>query len=119
MLRRATSRLDIGLGADLPARSDRAAGVFPFAGCAFTVAAFIGIVGLIVGAGVWYAVNEQEPSEQALGTAMVFLTDLACLGLALAVAALLARYRFRAVSTLAVVGGALLLAGVLVLAILG
>jgi hypothetical protein len=119
LLRRATSRLDIGLGADLPVRSDRAAGVFPFAGCAFTIAAFVGIVGLIVGAGIWYAVNEQGPSEQILGTAMGFFADLACLGLALAVAALLARYRFRAVSTLAVAGGALLLAGVLALAILG
>jgi len=118
-LRRATSRLDMGLAADSPAQSDRAAGVFPFAGCAFTIAAFIGIIGLIVGTGVWYALNEQEPSEQALGTAMVFLTDLACRGLALAVAALLARYRFRGVSTLAVVGGALLLAGVPALTILG
>jgi hypothetical protein len=45
---------------------------FPFAGCAFTIAAFIGIVGLIVGPGIWYALNEQGPSEQALGTAMVF-----------------------------------------------
>jgi hypothetical protein len=119
LLRRATIRLDMGLGADLPARSDRAAGVFPFAGCALTTTACIGVVVLIVGAGIWYAVNEQGPSEQALGMAVIFLTDLACLGLALAVAALLARYRFRAVSTLAVVGGALLLAGVLVLAILG
>ncbi len=32
LLRRATSRLGMGLGADMPARSDRAAGVFPFAG---------------------------------------------------------------------------------------
>jgi hypothetical protein len=48
-----------------------------------------------------------------------FFIDLACLGLALAVAALLARYRFRAVSTLTVVGGVLLRAGVLALAILG
>ena len=119
LLRRATSRLDIGLGAVLPARSDRAAGVFPFAGCAFTAAAFIGIVGLIVGGGVWYALNEQELSDQAVGTAAVFLADLASLGVALAVAALLARYRFRAVSILAVVGGTLLLVGMLALAVLG
>ena len=74
---------------------------------------------MIVGTVIWYAVNEQGPSEQALGMAMVFLTDLTCLGLALAVAALLARYRYRPVSSLAVVGGVLLLAGVLALAILG
>ena len=119
LLRRATGRLGLGLGADPPERPDRAAAVFPFAGCALTAAAFVGVVVLIVGAGVWYALDEGGPSEQALGTAVVVLTDLACLGLALAVAALLARYRFRTVSILAVMGGALLLGGLMVLAVVG
>jgi hypothetical protein len=119
LLRRATSRLGMGLGADPSERSDRAAAIFPFAGCAFTAAALIGVPLLIVGAGAWVAMNEQEPSEQALGTAIDALADLACLGLALAVAALLARYRFRTVSILAVVGGALFLAGILSLAVVG
>lgn len=115
-VRRATVRLGIGLG-DCP--SDRAAAVFPCAGCALTAAASIGLPVLLIGLGIWSTINAQELNDESIGTAALALVDLGGLGMAMAVAALLARYRFRAVSILAVVGAALMLATVVAIALLG
>lgn len=109
ILRRATSRLGIGLGIDSPVWTDRAAGVFPWVGCALSAAAPIGLVALIFVIGLSSEFTGQEMSEQTVGLAFMALTDSACLGLALGLAALLARFRWRLVSILAVIAGGLML----------
>lgn len=114
-LRRVTSRLGIGLGADAPVRPDRAASIFPWAGCALSAVSLFGLVALIVVLVVSYVLIEQEPSEQAVYLAYAVIMDSACLGLALGLAALLARFHRRLVSILAVLGGGLMLSFFLVL----
>jgi hypothetical protein len=118
LLRSASSRLGIGLGADTPDRSSQAAAILPWAGCALSAAAPIGLVALIIAAAAWPLLTGQEMNEQMVGMAYLALMDSACLGLALGVAAHLARYRWRLVSILAGIGGGLMLGLFLLLIIL-
>lgn len=118
LLRRATSRLGIGLGADTPDRSSQVAVIFPWASCALSAMATIGLVAVIIAVVAWPVVTGQELGEQAILVALAALLDSAVLAIALGVAALLARYRWQVVSILAIIGGGLILGLFLLLAIL-
>ncbi len=118
LLRRAASRLGTGLGTGSPDRSSQAAAIFPWAGCALSAVAAIGLVAVIIAAAAWPVLTGQKLGEQAIVLPLAAVIDLAVLALALGVAALLARYRRRLVSILAVIGGGLMLGLFLLLVIL-
>lgn len=115
ILRRAAARLGIGLEAESLHHADK---LLPGAGFAFTTLGWLGF-GLWWAVLFWYAFNEQALSDEAVGTAFMAVIDLAVLGLAFAVAALAARYRFRPLSILAIVGAGLLLVCFAALMLLG
>ncbi len=115
-IRGAAQRLRIGLGAGAAGRADRAVGIFPWAGCALSAASATGLVVAIILIAVWPELTGHEMSEGMVDIASAGLLDSACLGVALGVAALLARFPRRAVSILAALGGALLLGFFLLLA---
>ncbi len=117
-LRHATKRLAIGLCADAASASDRAEVIFPWAGCVLSAVSVLGLVVLIVAIIVASVLTEIEPSDQMLNLIYAGLVDAACLGLALGAAALLARFRWQAVSVLAVLASGLMLGFSLVLVFL-
>ncbi len=119
MIRGATERLGIGLNAGLPDRADRAAGIFSWTGCALSAAAWLGSVSLIAVVVISYALTEQAPDTQVLEITADALMDSACLGLGLAVAAILSRFRRRPVSILGALGGVLFLGFSVMLVFLG
>lgn len=109
VLRRALSRLGISSSTGAADSSDRAAGIFPWAGCALSALAPIGLITLILVAVVSILLTDQEPSEQAINVAYTVLVDSACLGLALGIAGILSNFQRRVASILATVGGGLML----------
>lgn len=117
-LRRTTARLQMNLASN-EGQTDRAAGLFPYAGCALTAVAWLAVAVGFVGLVAWFAVSEQMPSDGALDTGIMAIMDLACLGLAVSVAAVLARYRLRALSLIGASGSGLLLIAFIALALLG
>lgn len=119
LIRRAARRLSTGLGYGAPGRPDRAAVVLPWTGCALTAVGGAGLFALVVTFAVWAVTGGQNLSDQAIERTIEVLLDLVIFGLALAAASLLAGYRFRVVSILAVVGAVLTLAGMLLLALIG
>jgi hypothetical protein len=115
ILRRATARLSIGLEAESLRRADV---ILPWAGFGLTGLAWIGSA-VWFGAILWSTFSEQALNEDVLAAAASALLGLSGLGASLALAALLARYRFRVVSILSVLGAVLCLAGFAALVIVG
>jgi tetratricopeptide (TPR) repeat protein len=99
---------------------DRAAPVFPWAGCALSGLGMAGIVAFSIIAMIIYVITDQDPPFIKMA-GMVFeaCLYLSLLGLSFGLAALLTRYRFRGASVLAVIGGALLIAAILAMTFLG
>ena len=118
LLRTTVRRLGSDLGADQAGRPDRAAALFPFAGCGLTILSFAGMIGAAVAIGLAEG-NSTLWSDQVVGTLYDGLLGVACLGLAFAIAALAARFRYRAISILTTVGFAVILALVVVVLVAG
>lgn len=117
ILRRSADRLRIGLGLDSSGKADRAASLFPWAGCALSAAAPTVLVAAIILMVASTLATGQEPDERLTRLAEEALVYSALLGLALAVAALLARYRRRTVSILAAIGSGLMIGLILLAAV--
>ncbi len=117
ILRHSADRLGIGLGTDQSGKPDRAAGLFPWAGCALSVAGPTILVASFVLTAASFLASGQGPSEWLIRLACDVLVYSALLGLALGVAALLARYRRRLVSILALIGSGLMIVTLLLITI--
>jgi hypothetical protein len=97
------------LSADSPLVPGRARRIFPWLGGALGVLAVIGLVGLFVVMVVLIAIGtiDEVPAGLDLGASLV--ENVAVLAIAVSLASLLSRYRFKGVAIVGLVGGILVL----------
>jgi hypothetical protein len=97
------------LSADSPLVPDRARRIFPWLGGVLGVLAVVGLVGVFASMFVLIALDAmgESPAWLALGASLV--ENVAVLAIAVSLASLLSRYRFKGVAIVGLVGGTLVI----------